>query len=131
VSRADLAHHLDFLAYKFTLLFQRDLFRASRKNEGMIETRHIQFQGSVLDGKRSIHDGVNLRRRESRVLNRLRNQNGIEGFSRLWVNCPLALHQIHISMTNAIQAFQGLFGPFRSKPSDHAVDSDGGANHLR
>ncbi len=127
----DLARHLDFLAYKVDLLFQRGFFRSSGKNEGALQTRHIQLQSSVAGRKRSIHDRVNLRRCKPCVVDRFGNQGRIEGFSRLCVNSRLTLHKIDISMTNAIQAFQGLFGPFRSKPSDHAVNSDHSPNHLR
>lgn len=96
----------------------------------MLQTRHGEFQGSVLGGKRSIRYHVHFRCREACVVDRFGNQDRIEGFSRLWVNYRLTLHQIDISMTNAIQAFQGLFSPFRSKPSYHAVDLDRGLNNL-
>lgn len=126
----DLSPHTDLLAYKIGPLQGTQLCSTS-ENERMFQARHIQFQASVLGCESTVCNNRNIRCRESGIVNRLGNQDRIEGFSRPRVNCCLAFHQIDISMTNAIQALQGLFGPFGSKPSNHAVDSDRGANHLR
>jgi hypothetical protein len=128
---AHFACHADFLGYKVALLPHLALLRSSSKNERMIQTRHIQFQGFVSGLKRAVGHKLDFRCRKASIVNRLGNQNGIEGFSQPWEDRGFSLHQIHISMTNAIQAFQGLFGPFGSKPSYHAVDFDRGFFDLR
>lgn len=129
-SGSNPTRHTNLLAYKIGPLQGTQLCSTS-ENERMLQAWHLQFQTAVFGGKRSVRDGVHFGRREPGVPNCLGNQDRIEGFSRLRVNCCLAFHQIDISMTNAIQALQGLFGPFGSKPSYHAVDSDRGPDHLR
>lgn len=130
MTRADLARHTDFLAGK-TGLPQLAHLRSSGKIERMLQTRYIQLQRSISRSKCATHNNLDFRRRKTCIVDRFGNQNGIEGFSSLRVNRRLTFYQIDISMTNAIQAFEGLLGPFRSKPSYHAVDLDGSTYDLR
>jgi hypothetical protein len=97
----------------------------------MRQARHIQLEGSVPCGERAIGDDGDLRGGEAGTVYGLGDQGRVEGFPGLRENCSLTLHQIYIRMTNAVQAFEGLLGPFRSKPSNHAVDFDRGLLHLR
>lgn len=131
MTRADLARHFNLLAHKVALFLERTCFWSSGKNERVLQARNIQFQGPVFRCQRAVHNRAHLCRREPCIVNRFWNKCRVEGFTLLRVNCRLAFHQINIRMTNAIQAFQGLFGPFGSKPSYHAVDSGRGPDHLR
>ncbi len=103
---------------------------ATFQDEGTFQVGYIELQELPALNQSSVNADKDLGRSEPGVLNGFGNQSGVEGSARPGVDYPLSLDQTHVGMVNAVQALQGFLSPFRSKPSYHAVDFDGGLHNL-
>ncbi len=121
---------MDSLPEEVRASFEGLRLRSTVEREEVLQPRHLKLENAS-----SFHQGPfdrhqDLGRREARVVDRFGNQDRVEGFPGLGRHLGLALHQIHVSTMNAIQALEGLSGPSDSEPSDHAVDFDSRLQYL-
>lgn len=124
------AGHTDFFPHEVSPFSERVCLCPAGQHKRVIQPRNIQLGELLSLDESPVSRHNDLGRRKARVLDRFGNQDGIEGLSRFRKHLGLPLHQIHVGTTNAIQALQGLLGPFGSKASYHAVDFDGRLHHL-
>ena len=126
----EFAGHTNFFPHEVSPFSERVCLRSTGQHKRVMEPRNIQLGEFLPLDQSPISRHNDLCRRKARVLDRFGNQDGIERFPWFGNHLGLPLHQIHVGMINAIQALQGLLGPFGSKASDHAVDFDGHLHHL-
>lgn len=129
--RLELSRDLHLLPHQIRAGCEGVPLRSPGQSECVVQSGYINLQGALALGQGATRFYKNLGCRKPCVLDRFGDFGRVKGFSGLGENLRLALHQIYISMINAIQALQGFLRPFRSKASYHAVDFDCGFFDLR
>ncbi len=130
--------HRQCRALHFVLQLSRDLevlssridlcqgveFGSAAQQERMAKPRYDEPKSAIASFDCPSGYYVDFGGGEPGILDRLGNLRRIKGLVLFGENDALAFHQADFGMINAIQALQGLLGPFGSKPSYHAADLD-------